>query len=347
SVGRLRRVDDGFALEILDTRPGHEWVHSWKDGARLREGPAQRPAEEPARAPETPAPTGPSLALALLGRVSFTWPAPSVVPGVARPTEEQRHQAPHRVLVDHAGRIWISELSTRRVHVFEPSGAELGVREPRPEGLRLHRPVDWLGARDDGSLLVSADGAVDEFDPAGAWVRRSTLDERLRPRWWFLPQSGERWEVGSLHEMRLVGADGRVQRTSERAPNGRWLEALWLSSMDRDGSLAVLDEPIGVARDPAQWIHLFGPDARPSHSLRLGQKVDTSRAGAMALRAGRLALLVEGEVLFLREDGSPIGTAPLPSELHEPAFLFFAPGGDELWVFPHMRAEMWRFEAPG
>ncbi|HEX6882413.1 MAG TPA: hypothetical protein VF530_03470, partial [Planctomycetota bacterium] len=47
SVGRLRRVDDGFALEILDTRPGHEWVHSWKDGARLREGPAQRPAEEP------------------------------------------------------------------------------------------------------------------------------------------------------------------------------------------------------------------------------------------------------------------------------------------------------------
>jgi hypothetical protein len=251
------------------------------------------------------------------------------------------------VFVDSLGRVWISELATLRVHAFEAMGAPLFERLPDPRHFRPYRPVEWLSVLDDGSLFVCADRAIASFEPAGALGPRTVIGDVLPPRWWFLPSSRARWEVQASWSIRLVDAEGRVQFSTERAPDGRWLEGLSLSTMDVDGTLAVLDEPIGPARDPAQRLHVLAPNGEPVHSVRLTRKVETWLQGALALRDGRLALIVEDGVLFLRaRDGCPLGLAPLPAELRQPAFQFFSPDGRELWVFPHMRAEMWRFQVP-
>jgi hypothetical protein len=275
----------------------------------------------------------------------FPWPVPPIEPGVEKPPEEHRQRSVHRAFVDGGGRVWMSELSTRRVHAFEATGTPLFERAPDPAHFRPYRPVEWLCARQDGSLSVGADGAIESFEPSGARAPRVDIGNEQTPRWWFLPSSRRRWEVASARSIQLLDADGVERVSTERAPNGRWLEALLPSAMDVDGTLAVLDEPIGSnPRDPSLWLHLFAPSGRPLRSVR----VDEARwsPGGLAIHDGRVALLGDGAVLFLTApDGTLVGRATLPDDLRDPAYLYFSPSG-ELWVFPHYRAEMWRFEVP-
>jgi len=45
------------------------------------------------------------------------------------------------------------------------------------------------------------------------------------------------------------------------------------------------------------------------------------------------------------EDGTPIGRT-FSEELNDQYYVYFSPDGRELWVFPHMRHEMFRFDLP-
>src|SRR5688572_23163591 len=166
--------------------------------------PAGSSHEESSTFQEPPVPElAGSRALPALGRIAFPWSVPSIQPETSRPPDEHRHRAAHRVAVDRQGRIWISELSTRRVHVFDSEGRELFERRPDAEHYRPYRPADWMTVRDDGTLFLCGDGAIESFEPSGERGPRIETGEYLAPRWWFLPTSS-RWVIGSAKRIDLI-----------------------------------------------------------------------------------------------------------------------------------------------
>ncbi len=138
------------------------------------------------------------------------------------------------------------------------------------------------------------------------------------------------------------GADGQVLRHLERGAGPRWLESTLAVAMAKDGALAVVDEPLSTKpRDPATWLHIFSPTGDPLRSRRLP---DSVRVDALAFDRGRIALLGGRQLWMLNEQGTLISRSLLPEETVEWGHhVFFSPAGDELWLFPHYRAEMYRF----
>ena len=117
--------------------------------------------------------------------------------------------------------------------------------------------------------------------------------------------------------------------------------------MAPDGSLAVLDEPnpgIG-SRDPSTWVQLIAPTGEARRSLRVPDEFN-GYYSTIAFDGRRVAVLHGRLLLLLDEDGSPIGRMTFSEDLGETFYVFFSPDGRELWVFPHMRHEMFRFELP-
>ena len=347
-IASLERCREGFALEVLVGSEVHWWIYDRASGRRVAEQQAAPDAPDlpvVSRARTDTPPEIPLLEAPLLGRVVFPWPLPNAALDRNCSHESHRVRRPDRVFVDRTGRIWMSELFTRLVHVFEPTGIPLFERAPDPAHFRPYRPVEWMRVREDGSLVVCADGAVEGFGPSGSRGPRGIDDHST---WEFVPGSSSRWQVGRINTIAVVSEDGRVLVSHERAPNGRWLEVLSSSTVDVDGTLAVLDVPFEDSRDASAWVHLFIPGGRPVRSVRIPVEfhVEAELGSALAIQRGLLALLSNGEVLFADTSGSVLGRAPLSEEARDARSLFFSTSGTELWVFPPGRAEMLRYAVP-
>ena len=345
----IRPCGGFFALQVCGPQRGSRrwWLYDWSTCRRLGE---QR--DEPMEAQGlAPAPNDPPLAsldapdleLPLLGRLAFPWPVP---PPEAGSFDERRYRQAHKVFVDGQGRVWISELSSRVVHSFDPSGRRLLDLTPEPWTFRPYYPVEWIAVRGDGHPFVCGERGVEEFDPSGARVGRTAIHDSP-PRWLFLPGRNERWSVEGIGRIELVGADGEVLEIIERGANGRWFQGFFEAAVAPDGGLAVLDEPNPwiSSRDPSTWVHLISPTGEPQRSSRIPDQF-TGYPCHIAFDGRRIALLHGRALLLLNEDGSPIGRMTLSAELGEPYYVFFSPSGSELWVFPHCRPEMHRFALP-
>jgi hypothetical protein len=259
---------------------------------------------------------------------------------------ERKWRAPHRALVDDRGRVWLSERSTRILHVFDESGRALFECHPDPKTFRPYRHTEWIAVRHDGSAFLCADQGIEEFSPEGEHVRWTRTRDPLEARWLFQPVGNARWSVAMSGEIELTAADGKRSRIL-RGANGRWFQSLWAADVSLDGGLAVLDEPSSSGgRVPSTWVHLFAPTGEAVRSLRVPDEFRGYTGANIAYDGRRIALLHNRSLLLLNEDGSPIVRMTLPDELGEPYYLFFSPDGRELWVFPHMRHEMFRFAVP-
>jgi hypothetical protein len=287
------------------------------------------------------------LELDCLGRVDFPWPVPPPETGTPN-TDERRSRQAHRVYVDWQGRVWISELSACVIHGFDAQGLPSVDLVPDPNVFRPYRPVEWVSERGDGHLFVcNVDQSVQEFSPSGerlGTLRRIATIRDTPARWMFQSKGGGRWAFDS-RSIDLDMTGGEVVHI-DRGANRRWFQTLWVGSVAPDGGLAVLDEPILLkSRDPSTWVHLFTSTGEARRSLRMPYGFFGYGAN-IAFDGRRIALLHNRSLLLLNEDGSPIGRMTLSEELSEAYYLFFSPDGRELWAFPHMRHEMFRFALP-
>ena len=234
---------------------------------------------------------------------------------------------------------------TRAIHVFDSDGTPLFDRELDPAHFDARRATGWLAVRADGSLFVDRVDAIEEIGPRGEHVGTTVLERYRRATWLFPPTLDRRWCIESCSvEMQL--SDGAKLHRWERGANRRWLESVWSAATARDGALAVVDAPNPESsRDPRPSVHVFTPDGAPVRSLRIPDPAHVDLHGQIAFERGRIALLDKEELWMLSEEGTPLFHATLPAEVVKPQRLFFSPAGDELWVFPIARAEMFRFAA--
>jgi len=343
TVHELQGCEGGVALR-WSWREEKWWTFDWSSGRPLKQRLPLEAVPEPTQVEEAPA--WPSVELSFLGRVEFPWPLLPDAGDDPRSQAERRGRGPHRVLVDGLGRVWISELSTRVVHGFDTKGLPFVELEPDPRFFRPFRPIEWMSLRGDGHLLVCGDRGVEEFNVSGARVGRTSIEDSP-PRWLFLPGTKSRWSVEGVGRIELFGEDGQRRQVIERGANGRWFQNFFVAAVAPDGSLTVLDQPNPwiSSRDSSTWVHSFAPTGEARRSLRVPDEFGCY-GGHIAFGGRRIALLQEKSLLLLNVDGSPIGRMTLPEELGEPYYLFFSPSGDELWIFPHCRHEMFRFALP-
>lgn len=347
-VRRMVRTPEGFALEVgRGSTPLGWWLYDGASMSRTDQLDAPAAATIPVGLPRgrVGAETSfPSIDLSVLGHVNFPWPVPSLVERGDPSYETFRQRRPHLVCLDSEGRIWISELSTRIVHVFDPAGMPLFEREPDPAHFQPYHPPDWIALRDDGSLFLPARDAIEETGPRGEHVGRIPIPDGSSVRWLFQPRTRRRWAV-SFGRVELGGADGEVRRVHERGAAPRWLESLGAMAMAEDGALVVLDSALAPeSRDPVPWLHVFTPEGDALRSYRLPAAVHPH---ALAFERGRIALVGGRDLWMLSEEGEPLLHTVLPAQVGDaPWTFFFSPSGDELWVFPHHRAEMLRFGCP-
>jgi hypothetical protein len=152
-------------------------------------------------------------------------------------------------IIDHTGRILMSDLRTQSVHVFDAEGKLLAICKLDPED-----------STDYGRLTVAPDLSIHvgnrRFAPNGVPLG---IDAALGGVHRYQPTDGKRWEI-HLDVLHLYGSDGTELKQITHSPDGRWLVSSYECAVGPEGMLVLSGR---------KRYHLFSPDGEPLRSLQI------------------------------------------------------------------------------
>jgi sugar lactone lactonase YvrE len=248
------------------------------------------------------------------------------------------------VEIDRAGRIYAVDERTGSVHVFDPQGRWLRVCLPKPTDFEGRCIFPQVTVSDEGHVYFNIGGTAsrrigdflhfsDHGDRVG--VERLALDD-ISQEMYLQPGTGHRWVVG-YHKVFLVDRAGKVLKTIERCPDGRWLELPRAAAVSPDGSLAV------IARGA---VHFYAATGEPIRTVPLPDPLKGTFA-SIAYDGNRVAIVEDKVVTLLDSSGRPQQRfSPVEQGDEPPAGPpFLAAGGRELLLFDGQRTII-RYELP-
>lgn len=238
---------------------------------------------------------------------------------------------------------------TGAVHVFDETGRRLHVCKPSAEDFADERVRRWLTVFASGEVFLSGDASkgLARFGANGErlGIGPATSADGLQ-KWYAQPGTGRMWVVGRS-SVSLREADGRVLRSIERAPDGKWLHGLTDAAVARDGSLAVTSVETALGGRVVARLLVCSPEGEASRFLDLPPDFVTYRSFAFDGR--KLACLLWDSAFTTSMGLVDLETGVVQRLALERSCVHWTPAfaadGSELWLFDgERRVERYRLD---
>jgi hypothetical protein len=249
------------------------------------------------------------------------------------------------------GTIYALNDRTAAIHVFDETGKARLVMKPDPD--------DWATDSGLGDITVDGDGNVyyKTGGSSGGDRHRGYLGfagdgtrlgftglafDEITETWLFQPGTKRRWVIG-YKAVFLVDANGEMRRKIRKRPDGDWLTNLWGSTVEPNGSLAVISSSGGLRGNSQIMLSIYDPDGEPVRSIPL---INPGWNAEIAFDSASLATISGGTVYLYDVAGGPAKKFDLPFVDAEKSYWvpFFSPDGRELWLWPTGTGQLLRFK---
>ncbi len=216
---------------------------------------------------------------------------------------------PYYSIVGPNDKIYIGDSRTNALHVYDPSGAHIGVCKPDPDDLTETSEIEDVGVTPTGEIYVHFGDDMNDLGKGAAYVHFGAnfariAQVRLKPEnsangLRFQPSGKTSWLCGYDELLLSEGVNGNSQTIGKNAKN-QWLESLAGFSVAPDGSAAVFSGQM----ENGFYINTFTSDGKPIASFEVSK--DWQYAD-LAYDGGRIYALVDGDVFIMEQDGKPVG----------------------------------------